>query len=280
MNYKMLLCDIDGTLRPFPEPRVPRANAEAVQAVQSHGVKFVISTGRSRMAIPEEMLNGIQPDYWICAAGAQVLRGDGTELAIRRMPLAPLKPLIAFCKERSLPLRLAFSDGIYAYSGYEPLLAWLRERDIKWPLFNGENHRRHLTELPFAVNGILPEAAAREFNCLYPEAGLRFLYIKGDHCDILWQGLSKAEGLKTLLEKCNLSAEECVSVGDSGNDAELLMAAGMSYCVADGAPQAQAAAKRICPAAESLGVAAVCRELWPEAFGMIEVSADGKEKAR
>ena len=270
MNYKMLLCDIDGTLRPFSEPRVPRENVEAICAVQSRGVRFAISTGRSRLVIPDGMLSGIWPDYWICAAGAQVLRSDGTELAMQRMPLASLKPLIAFCKERSLPLRLAFSDGIYAYSGYETLLAWLRERDLKWPLLNGESHRRHFTELPFAATGILPEAAAAEFNSLYPESELRFLYIKGDHCDILWQGLSKAEGLKMLLKDCELSAEECVSVGDGSNDVELLTATGMSYCVADGSCEAKAAAKRICPASENFGVAKVCQELWPEAFAVVE----------
>ena len=266
MKYKMLLCDIDGTLRPFSNPCVPRENVEAVQAVQSLGVKFAISTGRSRQVMPSGMLNGIKPDFWICAAGAQVLLGDGSELATQHMPLASLNPLIIFCKEWGLPLRLTFSDGIYAYSGYETLLAWVREHGMKLELRNGESHTRHLTELPIAATGILPETAVEEFQSLYPEAGLRFPYIKGDHCDILWSGQSKAVGLRILLKDCGLSMAECVSVGDGGNDVELLAVTGMSYCVADGSREAKAAAKRICPAAGEFGVATVCRELWPQAF--------------
>ena len=38
MKYKLLLLDIDGTLRPGSCERVPRENAEAVCAVQKAGV--------------------------------------------------------------------------------------------------------------------------------------------------------------------------------------------------------------------------------------------------
>ena len=39
MKYKLLLLDIDGTLRPGSCERVPKENAEAVCAVQKAGVK-------------------------------------------------------------------------------------------------------------------------------------------------------------------------------------------------------------------------------------------------
>ena len=46
MKYKLLLLDIDGTLRPGSCERVPKENAEAVCAVQKAGVKIAIATGR------------------------------------------------------------------------------------------------------------------------------------------------------------------------------------------------------------------------------------------
>ena len=45
MKYKLLLLDIDGTLRPGSCERVPKENAEAVCAVQKAGVKIAIATG-------------------------------------------------------------------------------------------------------------------------------------------------------------------------------------------------------------------------------------------
>ena len=49
MKYKLLLLDIDGTLRPGSCERVPKENAEAVCAVQKAGVKIAIATGRGRL---------------------------------------------------------------------------------------------------------------------------------------------------------------------------------------------------------------------------------------
>ena len=72
MPATLLVLDIDGTLRPHGEPRVPKENVEALRTVQKAGVKLVIATGRCRAEIPAKMLRGIRPDYWICAAGAQV----------------------------------------------------------------------------------------------------------------------------------------------------------------------------------------------------------------
>ena len=266
MKYRMLLSDIDGTLRPLHRFSVPEENVEAIRAIQAIGVRFAISTGRSRMTVPAGMLNGIVPDYWICAAGTQVLAKDGEEIAVNRMPRASLEALARFCAEGDYPLRFVFSDGLYAYAGYEQYMKWAEEREIEIRLIDGGTQDRHLTELPIAATGIIPPEAAAEFNRLHPEAGLRFPYIVEDHCDILWPGQSKAAGLEALLKHCGLSMGECVSVGDGSNDVEILSATGRSYCVAGGSAQAMAAAQSVCPAAEDCGVAAVCRELWPEAF--------------
>ena len=73
MSYRLLVLDIDGTLRPSGQDRVPRAVAEAVCAVQRSGVRVAIATGRGRCCIPKGMLRSIRPDYWLCAAGAQLL---------------------------------------------------------------------------------------------------------------------------------------------------------------------------------------------------------------
>lgn len=70
MPATLLVLDIDGTLRPHGEPRVPKENVDALRTVQKAGVKLVIATGRCRAEIPAKMLRGIRPDYWICAAGA------------------------------------------------------------------------------------------------------------------------------------------------------------------------------------------------------------------
>ena len=52
MPATLLVLDIDGTLRPHGEPRVPKENVDALRTVQKAGVKLVIATGRCRAEIP------------------------------------------------------------------------------------------------------------------------------------------------------------------------------------------------------------------------------------
>jgi sugar-phosphatase len=40
--------------------------------------------------------------------------------------------------------------------------------------------------------------------------------------DLIIPGLHKANGISRLLKRWNISPQECVAIGDSGNDAEML----------------------------------------------------------
>lgn len=111
MQYRLLTLDIDGTLRPGGESVVPRENVEAVCAVQKAGVKVAIATGRCRMGIPPKMLGRIRPDYWICAAGAQVLDKAGTVLSTRTMTNEQMYALVDFFEDYEYMLGFNFDDG-------------------------------------------------------------------------------------------------------------------------------------------------------------------------
>lgn len=260
MKYQLLLLDIDGTLRPHGQTRVPEENVAAIRAVQRAGVRVAIATGRARASVGEALLNGLQPDLWLCAAGAQVLDAAGNALHTVTMTAEQVERLTAFCAEYAYPLRYSFSDGSHAYVGYEVFRAEELAADHGIALLDGGTRDRHRTELPFAAYGYIPRQAV----CALPD--LRFLYETDLACDILPLGVDKAAGLRALLEATGLTAAQCVAIGDSDNDAGMLRAAGLGLCVAGGSAAAKQAADALCPAAEENGVAQVCHALWPEVF--------------
>ena len=266
MKYRLLFSDIDGTLRPNSLTYIPLPNVEAIRAIQRHGVKFAIATGRGRAGVPEQLLNGLEPDYWVCAAGAEVLDREGNMIACSRMRREELDALTAFCTENGYPLILHFSDGPYACTGYETFRQAVLARGQKPLIRDGTERLRHLTEMPFSASALMPREAESRFQAEYGGLGLRFPYYTDGGCDILRPDQDKALGLRMLAEHLGLGVDECVSVGDGNNDVGILQAAGLSFCVEGGAPGAQAAADRICPPAADCGVAAVCRTVWPEAF--------------
>ena len=94
MKYKLLLLDIDGTLRPGSCERGPKENAEAVCAVQKAGVKIAIATGRGRIGVGKGLLRSIRPDYWVCAGGAQLVDYKGADLALHRLTTEEMYALV------------------------------------------------------------------------------------------------------------------------------------------------------------------------------------------
>lgn len=266
MQYRLLLLDIDGTLRPYPCEKVPEENVRAIQAVQRRGVKVAIATGRGRHAVSDEMLNGIRPDYWLCSAGALLLDSHDRELFRNPMPLELVRKAHDFCEEHNYPLFMNYADGNFIHVGYDAFLAGGEDR-LKFKSARYEpDGQRYLREAPFSCFAWMPQEMEAEFHRRYPDSGAAFYFYRGRFCDIMQSRVTKASGLEQLLAILGIAREESAFVGDGENDIPLLHYAGISFCMADGQEAAKAAARHICPASMDCGVAAVCRMLWSDAF--------------
>ena len=267
--FRLLLLDIDGTLRPYDRPEIPAENVEAIRALQRFGVKVAIATGRSRAGVPEAVMNGIRPDYWICSAGAQILDREDRELYGCRMPQETVEKICAFCRERDFPLILNYPEGCYIHLGYD---SYCSRQDVpsdkKYAIHDPDDSRRRKDQ-PYSCFAWMPQAREEEFHREFPDSGVSFYFYRGKFCDVMQTSVTKASGLDRLLELTGIALSESVFIGDGENDISLLRQAGLSWCMGDGAPAAKAAADRIGPASGSLGVAKICRELWPQAFDTI-----------
>ena len=175
MKYKLLLLDIDGTLRPGSCERVPKENAEAVCAVQKAGVKIAIATGRGRIGVGKGLLRSIRPDYWVCAGGAQLVDYKGADLALHRLTTEEMYALVDFFEDYDLPLRFTYHDANYAYLGYEEFARREREKNLALNIVDGEDQDKHLEEMPFGAFGFLSQEMADRFQEKYGYLGLNFL---------------------------------------------------------------------------------------------------------
>ena len=172
MKYKLLLLDIDGTLRPGSCERVPKENAEAVCAVQKAGVKIAIATGRGRIGVGKGLLRSIRPDYWVCAGGAQLVDYKGADLALHRLTTEEMYALVDFFEDYDLPLRFTYHDANYAYLGYEEFARREREKNLALNIVDGEDQDKHLEEMPFGAFGFLSQEMADRFQEKYGYLGL------------------------------------------------------------------------------------------------------------
>ena len=246
MRYKLLLLDIDGTLRPGSCEQIPKENAAAVRAVQKAGVKIAIATGRGRTGVGKGLLRDLKPDYWVCAGGAQLVDAKGNDLALHRLTAEEMYALVDFFEDYELPLRFTFHDANYAYIDFAEFDRREKAKNLYNNIVDGEDQDHHLVEMPFGCFGFLPREQAAQFQEKYGYLGLQFLYSYpgSDGCDIMQKGVNKGAGLCELAGLAGLTPEECVAIGDGDNDTAMLAAAGMGIAMANGSANAKAAADR------------------------------------
>ncbi len=72
--------------------------------------------------------------------------------------------------------------------------------------------------------------------------------------------VSKARAMLALAEKRGIRAEEIMALGDSGNDVEMIRAAGLGVAMGNAIPAVKEAADEIAPPCEENGFAEAVRK--------------------
>ena len=198
-------------------------------------------------------------------------------------PLIPeeMYALVDYCEDYDYPLQFNFRDGYYAYCGYEAFRR--RYEQLGSPglaCLDGEDQDRHLVDMPHAAFMFCPEEAVPAFQAKFGHLGLHFMRVGGRDAsgwccyDIVRQGIDKGAGLAGLCKAMGLDLSETVAAGDSANDVGMLRAAGLGCCMANGSPDAKAAAGRIIGDVREDGLAALIEELW---FGGPRAEPSGRD---
>ena len=97
----------------------------------------------------------------------------------------------------------------------------------------------------------MPPQEVERFHEKYGYLGLHWMQTGAQNADgycyydIVRGGMDKGVGLADLCAQMGLTLADAVAVGDSANDVGMLKVAGLSACMANGTPDAKAAADRI-----------------------------------
>lgn len=270
MQYKILASDYDNTLVPFGAGKPRPAVVQAVKAMQAAGGKFVLSTGRAYPSINRKgQLGDIRFDYAIASNGACVVDRNGAIVAEHPLTSEEMYALVDFCEDYNFPLQFNYRDACYAYCEYDYLhRGYLLMNSQGLDCVDGEDQDRHLIDMPHAAFAAMPPEQVERFRQKYGYLGLHWMMVGAmnadGYCyyDIVRDGIDKGAGLADLCAKMGLTLQDAVAVGDSANDVGMLKAAGLSCCMANGTPDAKAAADRVIGDVREDGIAALIRELW------------------
>ncbi|MBR3869689.1 MAG: HAD-IIB family hydrolase [Clostridia bacterium] len=217
--------DIDNTLMSGGE--IPKKNIEAIKKVREKGSLVFINTARSFAFIPDILKDDALFDGYVA--------GIGTDLRLH-------------------------GEQIFSHSMTTDELKFIAEHfinDLREISFEGEDHMIwiHPEDRRQGVLNVL--SSADEFDTVYKDFKISKMYIRGhltkeeteifskdyilyqheSYAEFVAKGYGKAVGMKRMTEYLDIPRGNCIAMGDSSNDADMLLKAGISVAMGNAIPE-------------------------------------------
>lgn len=261
---QLVACDLDGTIV-RPDGSISARTLAALQACEQDGVAVVFVTGRPpRWMLPIARATGHR-GLAVCGNGAVIYDlGDARVVQARTLSVSTVLRIAEILRPQ-LPGAVF---GVETTTGFRGEPAFRRHADDqselvrRGPLFDLMSDDPAVLKLLCRVEG----AGADGMLVLAREslAGIAEPVHSGNAwstLEISALGVSKASTLALLAAQRQIEQTDVVAFGDMPNDIPMLRWAGRSYAMADGHPDAIAAADAVAPACSADGVAQVLERL-------------------
>lgn len=271
---KLLFFDIDGTLA-YPRQSPPISTVAAIRKARCHGHKAFISTGRTWDSIPQTIAD-IGFDGGIYSAGGIVMLGSNI-LAQHYMADQTVQAILALLKEKSVFYVLETADGRFHSENGHTVLA---EADM----VNVSAEMQQLT------SDILLDSTARPLADYSGQPIFKIAYHSADSqiTDQLARGLdgiakivqfdnipglpitigeisdpnvNKGHAMMDVCHHYGVRADDCIAFGDSRNDSEIILAAGLGVAMGNADAELKGIANLVCDRCENDGIAKTLHDL-------------------
>ncbi len=210
--------DIDNTL--MSEGKIPQKNIDAIKETRRLGNYVFINTARSYAFIPEILKDSELFDGFVAGIGTD-LRLHNKQIFSKTMTTEELK----FIAEHFINDTREIS-----FEGEDHMI-WINPE--------GRRNVMHLLSSP------------DDFDTVYKDFKISKMYVKGNltaeeneifgkdyilyqherYAEFVHKGYGKAVGMQMMTEHLNIPHCNCVAMGDSANDTDMLEAAGISVAM-------------------------------------------------
>ena len=247
MQKPIVFFDIDGTL--LDEDKViPDSTKKAVRLLQEKGIHTVIATGR----VPK-MFYWIQQELNIDSYVS--MNGQYVVFEGREVYSNPIDPNLL----QSLSTMTSTNGHALAYCSHNDYKASERNHPFIESSFDSLMLPYPEVEHDFYKKSPIYQGhlyCDYQYEQLYVDRFPDFSFVKWHDFayDILPKGVSKAVGIRKLLELLNISNSNSFAFGDGLNDLEMLAEAGTGVAMGNAVPEAKAAADIITTSSSHNGI--------------------------
>jgi Cof subfamily protein (haloacid dehalogenase superfamily) len=266
-KIRLIVSDIDWTLVD-DKSKISAETAAVVKAVLDKGLTFSVASGRiPRMVEMHIKRLGLDAPF-IASGGAAICDPKTDETPYKRIADSKaVYQLLQFCKSRNMEHIAMTSDTVWCSHGgrrlahYEYYNEQARSVGARLTIlkqFSGEADYKALLKTDIykvlitdlsSDERALVEDYIRSLGCLdYTRSEPTLL-------DVMAKGTDKGKALKALIKMLGFEKEEVCTFGDYLNDIPMFQESGLSFAVANGHPEAKAAADAVTDTNQNNGVA-------------------------
>ncbi len=256
---KAIFFDIDGTLVSFQTHRMSDRLKDALREAQASGVKLIIASGRPLTTMNN--LEGYPFDGYIAMNGVLTYLG-GEVIDEHPIPKETALKAARFADERRIPCWV-FTKDIAAVNLMNKVSTDFAAQINCFPEKFVDLEKVAEEEAVFEYSLFVDEK--EEMQDLRPLLeGVEYPRWHPDFTDIVCAGISKAYGIRKVLERLGAAPEECMGFGDGGNDIPMLEYVGTGVAMGNAADEVKAAADYVTDTVDEDGIVTALRH-----FGII-----------
>ena len=260
-KIRMIVTDLDGTLVNAAYA-ITEENKKAVRDAAAHGVPTVIATGRMhRSAVNYAEALGVDAPI-ISYNGAIVETAGGELLASSYLEPQVVERVLGYVFAKGWYVQSYVGDALYYVEQTEAARVYESASKVYGEAVGRGGMLARTKEVPKLLVAV-PETdvanVIRELRDKFRnEADV--MQSSPNYIEIVRPGVSKARAMLALAEKRGIRAEEIMALGDSGNDIEMIRAAGLGIAMGNAIPAVKEAADEIAPPCEENGFAKAVRK--------------------
>ena len=267
---KLVVTDEDGTFLDLGGEDFSRERFRAVfERMSATGCRFAVATSNQSFQVAE-IFGELAPSISIIASNGAYVEPQGKEAQVSVMSpdavadvLAahaahPEIPLCAVCAGGAFVERAADADFVAEMTMYSHNMRHVDSLAEQAPTADVLMYWSRVDEGDLARSVELFDAATGPaVNVVDSGFGGGFGYF-----DVVQPGVSKATGIRALMDAFGIDASEVMAFGDAGNDADMLRLAGVGVAMGNASDELKSIADLVCDPCEEQGVLKVLEEVF------------------
>lgn len=241
MNYKLVVCDMDGTLL-NDQHRVSEYTARVIKKLSSQGVKFIIATGRPYLDARHYRDELNLQSFLITSNGARAHDENNNEIVSENIPKKFVNELLSLDLDKKKYHRNIYhNDDWFIEYEVDGLVEFHQESGYMFKITDLNKYKNDDVAKVFFI------AEPEDTEKLENEVKEKFkndlsITVSSPYClEFMKKGVNKASTLKKVLEILKIKPEEVIAFGDSMNDYEMLSFVGKPCIMGNGSDRLKAA---------------------------------------